>query len=298
MPGVRRIGNRFFAALLSGFSGAPVQDAASGMRVVRRKSLPGLLPLPDGLNFTPAMTARALMRGGTKIVEVPMPYRERTGTSKLSVAKDGIRFLRSILDMVFLYQPWRPLFAAALLLFALAIGLMLTPLGYYIRNRAVEEWMIHRFIIGHLAATGALLMLSTAYVTNRVTQIALRGESGSGPLTRVLSKPAFAAFPLAMMAVGVALVMPGVVKLGATYEHWSRFIAMSFFASAALVALATWAAHYVLDLLAAQLDYLRSNAADPFGAARSNTSGPSMPATDMGIFLDESSGTSQAHGPG
>jgi glycosyltransferase involved in cell wall biosynthesis len=89
MPAVRRIGNRFYAALLTGFSGVPVRDAASGMRVVRRKSLPGLLPLPDGLNFTPAMTARALMRGGTRIVEIDMPYNERQGVSKLSVARMG-----------------------------------------------------------------------------------------------------------------------------------------------------------------------------------------------------------------
>jgi len=298
MPAVRRIGNRFFAALLSGFSGVSVRDAASGMRVVRRKSLPGLLPLPDGLNFTPAMTARALMRGGTKVVEVDMSYSERRGVSKLSVAKDGVRFLKSIVDMIFLYQPWRPLFISAVLLFAVAIGLMLTPVSSYIEKRSVEEWMIYRFIISHLAGTGALLMLSTAYVTNRIAQIALRGKGRQGAMTRALSKPVFAFIPLVLMGAGIALVMPGVVKLGATYEHWSRFIAMSFFVSAALVTLATWAAHYVLELLAAQLDYLRSDAAKSFGEARSSTSGPSVVTSDMETFLDDSSGTSHAHGPG
>jgi len=41
--------------------------------VVRRTCLPALLPLPDGLHFTPAMSARAILGDTTKIVEIDMP---------------------------------------------------------------------------------------------------------------------------------------------------------------------------------------------------------------------------------
>ena len=64
MPLIRRLGNEVFASILTAFSSKVVRDTASGMRVVRRSSLPELLPLPDGLHFTPAMSARALLSGG------------------------------------------------------------------------------------------------------------------------------------------------------------------------------------------------------------------------------------------
>ncbi len=53
MPLVRRIGNTIFALLLGLFSSTRVRDTASGMRVVRRKSLAKLEPLPTGMHFTP-----------------------------------------------------------------------------------------------------------------------------------------------------------------------------------------------------------------------------------------------------
>jgi glycosyltransferase involved in cell wall biosynthesis len=61
MRGIRRVGNTLFAILLGHLSRRSVRDMASGMRVLRREALARLLPLPDGLHFTPAMSARALM---------------------------------------------------------------------------------------------------------------------------------------------------------------------------------------------------------------------------------------------
>src|SRR5947207_825235 len=83
MPLVRRIGNTMFAWLLSAFASETVRDTASGMRVVRREALHHLYPLPAGLHFTPAMSARAMLSDATRIVEVDMPYAEREGESKL-----------------------------------------------------------------------------------------------------------------------------------------------------------------------------------------------------------------------
>jgi len=49
------------------------------------------------------------------------------------------------------------------------------------------------------------------------------------------------------------------VHLGATYEHWSRFIAMSFLCEVALILIVTKVVDYVLGLVAAQLAYLRAH---------------------------------------
>lgn len=128
MPVTRRIGNTFFAALLSILSTVRVSDSASGMRVIRRDALAHLYPLPDGLDFTPAMSTRAICEN-LKIVEVPIEYAERVGRSKLSVIKDGMRFLRSIVWTFFTYNPVRLFGMIGFGLIALALILGLTNLG-------------------------------------------------------------------------------------------------------------------------------------------------------------------------
>ncbi len=105
MPPIRRFGNRVYALILSLLSNRVVTDTASGMRVIRRDALNQLYPLPDGLHFTPAMSARVLMDDRLSIVERAMPYEERIGESKLHVIRDGLRFLRTIFEMTLMWQP-------------------------------------------------------------------------------------------------------------------------------------------------------------------------------------------------
>ncbi|MEO6062337.1 MAG: glycosyltransferase family 2 protein [Thermoflexales bacterium] len=106
MPTTRRLGNWFFAGLLSLIGQARISDSASGMRVIRRSALERLYPLPDGLNFTPVMSTRAVHEG-LKMVEVPIVYSERIGRSKLSVVRDGVRFFNSIVWTALTYNPAR-----------------------------------------------------------------------------------------------------------------------------------------------------------------------------------------------
>jgi glycosyltransferase involved in cell wall biosynthesis len=106
MPLVRRIGNTIFAGLLSLVAGVRISDSASGQRVLRRSVLPRIYPLPNTLDFTPAMSTRALHEG-INIVEMPIPYKERSGRSKLSVVRDGLRFFKSIVWTALTYNPVR-----------------------------------------------------------------------------------------------------------------------------------------------------------------------------------------------
>ena len=106
MPLTRRVGNFFFASLLTLLSHQKVTDSASGMRVFKREILEHIYPLPDGLNLTPVMSTRALHEG-IKIQEVPIPYSERVGRSKLSVIRDGSIFMQSMLWTVLSYNPVR-----------------------------------------------------------------------------------------------------------------------------------------------------------------------------------------------
>jgi len=106
MPLTRRIGNFFFANLLTLLGRQKVTDSASGMRVFRREILERIYPLPDGLNLTPVMSTRAVHEG-ISITEIPIPYSERVGRSKLSVIRDGRIFMQSMIWTALSYNPVR-----------------------------------------------------------------------------------------------------------------------------------------------------------------------------------------------
>ena len=126
-----------------------------------------LYPLPDRLHFTPAMSARALLNG-LRIVEIPMRYEERVGTSKLSVLADGFRFLNAIFEGVLCYRPER-LFMMVFWLFLLVGVLMaLYPVEFYCTHRRVEEWMIYRFIACFLLGSMGFFLLCAAALANRM----------------------------------------------------------------------------------------------------------------------------------
>jgi hypothetical protein len=123
------LGNRFFAGLVSLVGATQITDSASGQRVLRRSVLERVYPLPDGLNFTPVMTTRAIHEG-LRMIEVPIPYQERVGESKLSVVHDGQRFLSTILWTALEYNPSRIFGTAGLALVGLGgiLGLGLVAL--------------------------------------------------------------------------------------------------------------------------------------------------------------------------
>jgi glycosyltransferase involved in cell wall biosynthesis len=140
MPLTRRIGNLFFANLLSLVGRQRISDSASGMRVFKREILELIYPLPDGLNLTPVMSTRAVHEGIT-MAEVPIPYSERVGRSKLSVVHDGSLFLHSIIWTALTYNPVRilGLIGLACIGFSIfvALGLIISRLS---GNTTLGPW--------------------------------------------------------------------------------------------------------------------------------------------------------------
>jgi len=261
MPVIRRVGNSIFAFLLSIFSNSRVRDTASGMRVVRRSSLSHLYPLPDGLHFTPAMSARAMMSDAVQISELDMPYSERVGESKLHVIRDGLRFLRVIIETGFLYRPSRPLNLAGIVLTSIGAVLMFPPLVYYLQHRTVLEWMIYRFLVSHLLGTAACLCFCASYILSQMTEIALAEEIGKRKDSWVegfFHSGWFWAVNGLLTAIGGSLVLGSLLQLlesGATYAHWSRYIAMTFCLSIVSILLFTRCVEYVLGLIRERVLY-------------------------------------------
>lgn len=231
MPLVRRVGNRMFALLLGYLSSKHVGDTASGMRVVRREALRHLEPLPDGLHFTPAMSAVCLVHESLTIAEIDMPYREREGQSKLRIWRDGFRFLGSILSAAAIFRPRRITMPVVWALGACSLWLALEPVALYVRERRIEETHVHQLLLVTLmGAIGAMLFCATYLAEHMTAAGHLRLGRYEDSKDRLVSRGTFRTIVAAAGAACVATVVfaaPGFAEYAATGRtdvHWSRFV--------------------------------------------------------------------------
>ena len=281
MPKVRRLGNRIYALLLGSLSGQAVTDTASGMRVIRREALAELYPLPDGMHFTPAMSARAVM-SDLRIVEVPMPYAERIGESKLRVLRDGARFLLAIGDAAFLFQPGRIFRLAALVCVLGGVFWGLFPAEYYVRNHRLEEWMIYRLLLCGLLFTSAFGLTCGGVLADDMLSLVHRRRRAtflSYLFDHLLSRSRVWILALLALCAGLVLVWPGLVQYAETGQvtiHWARPVAAVFLLQVAVVSAIHGVLRKVLDLWKGELadaSRLDLETSAPAGASANEGSG-------------------------
>ena len=222
MPLVRRIGNLVFANLASLLGNHRVYDSASGMRVIRREALSRLYPLPDGLNFTPVMSIRALHEA-IKWREVPIPYKERVGRSKLSVVRDGMRFLETILWTALTYNPVRILggigigFAAVAALIGVAI--VAVRLGGTTR---LGPWWVAGVFVGSLSAFAGVTLFALGTTSNYLVSLFHKNPIRQGLFGRpLLRRPLERHFGWMGVVVAVIGLVIGVISLGLGVGGWA-----------------------------------------------------------------------------
>ena len=138
---------------------------------------------------------------------------------------------------------------------------MLQPIVHYLQTRSVAEWMIYRFLVSSLLGTSACLAFGGSYLTDRVVSMALTEEIWRAQRKRFFGGKRFWLVPLALIAIGGSLVLASALQLlstGATFEHWSRYVVMSFCFSVAAILFVTRVIDYVLDLIDDRMRYLKS----------------------------------------
>ncbi len=216
MPVTRRIGNIFFARLLSLVGRQTITDSASGMRVFRRDILDCLYPLPDGLNLTPVMSTRAVHEG-IRMAEVPIPYSERLGRSKLSVVNDGSLFLRSMLWTALQYNPVRIL--GMLGIAGVLIGLLCVAVLVIMRLSGVTvltPWTVVALYTGVVAGMVGVNLFLLGIVFNylialfrgRPVQQGLFGRKFfDSPLDRHFGWMGIGSFLAGLVIAGVAVIL-------------------------------------------------------------------------------------------
>ena len=97
IPLTRMCGNLFYSLLARLFYKTQIQDTCSGLRVFSKNRRTEVLSLKQNdLSFSIELTAHAF-KYRWSLYEYPIQYRERLGTSKLSIHTDGFKFLYILL---------------------------------------------------------------------------------------------------------------------------------------------------------------------------------------------------------
>jgi len=221
MPLTRRVGNLFFAALLSAVGAKHITDSASGMRVFKRSILEKIYPLPDGLNLTPVMSTRAVHEN-LRMAETPIPYSERVGRSKLSVFRDGSIFLRSILWTALSYNPVRILgwIGVAGMLLAAGVGAALVA-ARLSGSTVLGPWEVASLFGALVAAVGGISVFALGSTFNYLVSLFYQTPVRQGLFGRPLFTPSldhhFGWVGILVLLVGL---VAAVISLGLGASGW------------------------------------------------------------------------------
>jgi glycosyltransferase involved in cell wall biosynthesis len=118
----RRAGNGALNRLAGYLTGREIPDLTSGFRGARAAALREFLHLlPNGFS-TPTTTTMAFMKAGYSVAFEPIHARQRTGQSKIRLARDGTKFLIIIFKIVTLFSPMRIFLPISVVSFLLGAG--------------------------------------------------------------------------------------------------------------------------------------------------------------------------------
>jgi glycosyltransferase involved in cell wall biosynthesis len=100
MPMLNKLGNTMFSLIATYITCTNINDGQTGLRAFRRDMFEDLDVNAKNLEYETKMTVKAA-KLGYKIEEVPIEYRPRIGTSKLSPFKDGIKMFSSLVSIAY-----------------------------------------------------------------------------------------------------------------------------------------------------------------------------------------------------
>jgi hypothetical protein len=256
MPFTRRVGNIFFAGLLTLMGRQYVSDSASGMRVFKRGVLDRVYPLPDGLNLTPVMSTRAIHEG-IRMEEVPIPYSERVGRSKLSVVRDGSIFLQSMVWTVLMYNPVRILgmigMAGMVVAGLVGAGLVIARLSGI---TALNPWGVAALFWGLVSAVGGISVFALGTTFNYLVSLFYQQPIRQGLFGRPIFNPSldhhFGWMGVVLFLVGIGLGFASLI-LGVTgweiARLWLYLLGSAMFILVGMQLLISWILMRVLEEL-------------------------------------------------
>ena len=170
-----------------------------------------------------------------------MTYEERIGKSKLSVVRDGVRFLKDHLFGRLCYRPEKLLLTLFMLCLVASVLLAAHPAEFYFLNRRLEEWMIYRFVVCYLLGSFGLMLLLATALTYQMASFGPRRKSVNVfwpfVVASVMSGRVLAGILIGLLALAGVFLWPGFreyATTGCVTLHWSRLLAGAFSLSCVL----------------------------------------------------------------
>lgn len=129
----RLLANKFYNKFASWMTGRRILDLTSGFRAVDAKKFKTFLYLlPNGFSY-PTTITMAFFRSGFQVDYLSITALPRTGNSKISIFRDGVKFLIIIMKIGALFSPMRLFFPISMLLFV--VGSFYYGYTYYTAGR-------------------------------------------------------------------------------------------------------------------------------------------------------------------
>jgi glycosyltransferase involved in cell wall biosynthesis len=164
--GARFVGNALLNRVATYLTGRPIPDLTSGLRAARREQLQEFLHLlPNGFS-APTTTTLAFIKAGYSVAFEPISVQRRLGTSKISLWRDGAKFVLILLRVVTIFSPLRIFLPISAIAFLLGLGYGLwTVLAYgKIPNGAVLLLMF------------AVLVFLVGLVSEQISSLRMEGR--------------------------------------------------------------------------------------------------------------------------
>ena len=131
MPFTNKFGNKVISWFAQRFLRIKIKDTQCGLRVFKAALVDRLYMNETGMPFAIEMLSEAKF-AGVNMLDIPVNYRPRIGTPKLSPLKDGLLILGTIIRLMRDTQP---------LLFFSSISFLIGLVGVYLGLDVTLEWL-------------------------------------------------------------------------------------------------------------------------------------------------------------
>jgi len=165
----RNVANIVYNLLASYVTQFRVKDLTSGFRVLERlDALRFIDLLPNTFSYPTTLTL-AFLRSGLTIKYLPIQTLYRSGSSKISLVTDGVRFLLIITKIATLFSPFRVFLPVSFLFFAVGMANYLYTylLQGRLTNMSVFMWTtaVIIFMLGLISEQIASLRMERQHAT-------------------------------------------------------------------------------------------------------------------------------------
>jgi len=162
-PTHRRIGNPILTAAINVYFSSHLTDSQTGFRAFTKRAYNVMKLRSRGMEFVSEMIMKALLYKLT-LVEIPITYHKRSGTSKLSPVRDAWRHITAIL----IYSPtYAFVIPGFILFFAGIVGTIALVPGPIRAGTVMVD--IHTMIIAILMASLGIYMILLGFFARLLT---------------------------------------------------------------------------------------------------------------------------------